>query len=160
VYLNQQCNPDDTGIGAGSTAGRPIPTSRRSPWKEFSGAQSGGVQQIIHQDFMPLSEWDTKDRKVFRVYLIRACDFKGVTGLDPPPTPVNAAAYAKYNIDFEEHYIEPGMVEEKIDENTEKENRPPRNDENVYKLPTFEDDSQPGDLFPDEVKNLRIRNIC
>lgn len=109
---------------------------------------------------MPLWEWDTENRKEFRVYLIRACDFKAITGLDPLPTPVNAAAYAKYNIDFEEHYIEPGMVEAKIDEDAKKENRPPRNDENVYELPAFEDDSQTEDFFLDEVKNLRIRNVC
>lgn len=159
VYLDQQCNSDDTGIGAGTTAGRPIPSSRRSPSKGFREAQTGGVQQIIHQDFLPSSEWDTKNRKEFAVYLIRACDFKAVTGLDPPPTPVNAAEYAKHNIEFEEHYIEPGMVEEKVEECTEKENRPLHNDENVYELPAFQDDSLTEDLLPDQVKNLRITNV-
>lgn len=73
---------------------------------------------------MPSSEWDAKETKVFHVYMIRACDFKAVTALDPP-TPVNAAVYAKHNIEFEERYIETGMVEEKITDeaDAEKENR-------------------------------------
>jgi len=52
------------------------------------------------------------------------------------------------------------MVEEKIDEDAGKENRPPQDDENVYELPAFEDDFLTEGLFFDRVKGLRIRNVC
>jgi hypothetical protein len=111
---------------------------------------------------MPSSEWDTKETKVFHVYMIRACDFKAVTGLDPPPTPVNTAVYAKHNIEFEERYKEPGMVEENITDeaDVEKENRPSKYEENVYELPSYQDDCLNENLIPDEVKSLKITNIC
>jgi hypothetical protein len=95
--------------------------------------------------------------------LIRACDFKAITGFNPPQTPVNAAVYANHNIDFEENYIEPGMAEEPATDGTEddtgKENRRPHGDENVYELPAFHDDFLDHDLVAETAKNLRITNV-
>jgi hypothetical protein len=113
---------------------------------------------------MPSSEWDTKNRVVFPVHLIRACDFKMLTGLDPPPTPVSASVYAEHNIEFEERYIEPGMLEEVavdgVEEDARKENRRPNGDENVYELPAFQDDFHDNDSVAEKAKNLRITNAA
>lgn len=123
----------------------------------------GGVEQIIHQDFTPSSEWDMKNRITFPVHLVRACDFKAITGFDPPPTPVNASVYAKYNFDFEEEYTEPGMVEESIidteEEDEGKEYRQPHGDENVYEMPAFEEDFPENELTSQISRHLSIRNL-
>jgi hypothetical protein len=163
VYLDQQSNASGHGLGAGTTAGKPVPTSRRSPTKGLNKSQWGGVEQIIHQDFMPSTEWDTKNRTLFPVYLVRACDFKAITGFDPPSTPVTAAAYARHNFEFNEKYIEPGMAEELIaegeEENEGKENRRPQGEENVYELPAFDEDFLGIELNPQQAKHLSIRNF-
>lgn len=163
VYLDQQSSASGHGLGAGTTAGKPVPTSRRSPTKGLNKSQWGGVEQIIHQDFMPSTEWDTKNRILFPVYLVRACDFKAITGFDPPSTPVTAAAYARHNFEFNEKYIEPGMVEELIadgeEENEGKENRRPQGEENVYELPAFDEDFLGIELNPQQAKHLSIRNF-
>jgi hypothetical protein len=142
----------------------PIPTSCRSPVKESGGrrkAQSGGVEQIIHQDFMPSAEWDMKNRVMFPIYLIRACDFKAITGFDPPPTPVNAAAYKEHKLEFPDEYIKPGVIEDPVvdakEEDEGKENQKPHGKENVYELSAFEDDSL--EFSPRQMKSLSIRNF-
>jgi hypothetical protein len=112
---------------------------------------------------MPSTEWDTKNRVMFPVHLIRACDFKAIAGFDPPSTPVNPAAYAEHNFEFPEQYIEPGMVEIPIlDINREgkgKENRVPQGEENVYELSAHEDDSLNDEFNPREATCLSIRNF-
>ena len=151
---------------AGMTAGRPVPLPRRgSPSKPPLGrgkARIGGVEQIIYQDFMPSTEWDTKNRAIFPVYLIRASDFKSIAGFDPPPTPINSAAYMEHKFELPETYIEPGMVETPLlDAKSEggKENRVPQEEENVYELPAFEDDCFEIEFNPQESKHLSIRNF-
>jgi hypothetical protein len=117
---------------------------------------------MIHPDFLPSSQWDTMNRIAFSVYLVRARDFRAITGFNPPPTPVNAAAYAKYNFEFREEYVEPGMVEELLDEEEQepgKENQRPQGEENVYESPVFDEDSQDNELTPQKEKHLSIRNF-
>jgi len=102
------------------------------------------------------------NRIAFSVYLVRACDFRAITGFNPPQTPVNAAAYAKHNFEFREEYVEPGMVEELLDEEEEepgKENQRPQGEENVYESPVFDEDSQDNELTPQKEKHLSIRNF-
>ncbi|KAE9365018.1 hypothetical protein N431DRAFT_473111 [Stipitochalara longipes BDJ] len=162
VYLDKQSNTSGHGLGAGTTAGKPVPTSRGSSTKGLNKSQRGGVEQIIHQDFMPSSEWDTKNRITFPVYLIRACDFKAITGFNPPPTPVSAAAYAKNNFEFREEYTEPGIAEEMVNDEEEefgKENRRPQRQENVYDSPMFEEYFQDNESTPHQEKHLSIRNF-
>jgi hypothetical protein len=112
---------------------------------------------------MPSSEWDTKNRARFPVYLIRASDFKSITGFDPLPTPINSAAYAEHKFELPETYTEPGMVEPPLldaeSEGGRKENRVSQGEENVYELPTFEDDSFEIEFNPQESKHLSIRNF-
>jgi len=111
---------------------------------------------------MPSSEWDIKNRITFPVYLIRACDFRAITGFNPPPTPVNAAAYAKHNFVFREEYIEPGMAEEIVNAEEEepgKENQRMQGEENVYESPLFDEEFQDNELMPQKVKHLSIRNF-
>ena len=120
------------------------------------------MEQIIHQDFLPSSEWDTKNRITFPVYLVRACDFRAITGFNPPPTPVNAAAYAKHNFEFREEYSEPGMADEMVDKEEEepgKEIRRMQGQENVYESPMYGDEFQDKELTPQKVKYLSIRNF-
>jgi hypothetical protein len=112
---------------------------------------------------MPSTEWDTKNRILFPVCLVRACDFKAITGFGPPSTPVTPAAYARHNFEFNEIYIEPGMVEEfnadGEEENEGKENRRPQGEENVYELPAFDEDFLGNELNPQQGKHLSIRNF-
>jgi hypothetical protein len=111
---------------------------------------------------LPSSEWDTKNRAIFPVYLIRASDFKSIAGFDPPPTPINSAAYMEHKFELPETYIEPGMVETPLlDAKSEggKENRVPQEEENVYELPAFEDDCFEIEFNPQESKHLSIRNF-
>jgi hypothetical protein len=167
IYLDQHINASGHGLGAGLTAGRPVPPPRRgSPSKLPSGrgkTQIGGVEQIIYPDFLPSSEWDTKNRVIFPVYLIRASDFKSITGFDPPPTPINSAVYAEHQFELPETYIEPGMVETPLldarSEEVGKENRFPQGEENVFELPVFEDDSFEIEFNQQESKSLSIRNL-
>jgi hypothetical protein len=111
---------------------------------------------------MPSTEWDTKNRVVFPVYLIRACDFKAITGFNPPPTPVNAAVYEEHKFEFPDEYIEPGVVEEPVvdaeEEDEGEENQKPQGEENVYELSAFEDDSL--EFSPRQMKSLSIRNFA
>ncbi len=113
---------------------------------------------------MPSSEWNTKNRIVFPVYLISACDFKAITGFDPPPTPVNSAAYTKHNFEFKEEYAEPGMIEDIILDRGEeveggKENRRPPGEENAYELPAFDEDFLDRELSQQQAKHLSFRNF-
>ncbi len=167
VYLDQQINASGHGLGAGLTAGRPVPPTRRgSPSKLPSArgkSQIGGVEQIIYPDFLSSSDWDTKNRAIFPVYLIRASDFKSITGFDPPQTPINSAAYAEHRFELPETYIERGMVETPLldtrSEEVGKENRVPQGEENVFALPAFEDDSFEIDFNQQESKSLSITNL-
>jgi hypothetical protein len=162
VYLDQQSNAAGHGLGAGTTAGKPVSTLRRGPVKEPNKSPRGGVEQIIHQDFMPSSEWDTKNRIVFHVYLVRACDFKAITDFDAPPTPINAAAYERHNFNFDEKYIEPGMIQELVadgeEENGKNKNRQSQG-QNVYELSAFDEDLLDNELSPQQAKHLSIRNF-
>ncbi len=112
---------------------------------------------------MPSSEWDTKNRAIFPIYLIRASDFKSITGFDPPPTPINSAAYAEHKLELPKTYVEPGMVETPLldaeSEEGGKENRVLQGEENVCELPAFEDDCFELEFNPQESKHLSIRNF-
>jgi hypothetical protein len=115
---------------------------------------------------MPSSEWDNRNRILFPIYLIRACDFKGITDFDPPATSVSAAVYEKHNVDFKEEYKEPGMAEDPVadkdqtaDEERGKENRQQQEDENAYELSALDDDLLDNEPYQLEMRHLSIRNF-
>jgi hypothetical protein len=74
---------------------------------EVMGIGAGGtMRQKIYPDPYGIDTWDPAQRASAFIHLLTAAEFEAVTGEAPPPTPVDAAAYAAAGLPWFELYDE------------------------------------------------------
>lgn len=70
-------------------------------------AGGGNIKQAIVKDIYDPDNWDVENCILFNVNLLPAANFKQLTGLEPPPTPVSAKEYESWGLPFYDIYNEP-----------------------------------------------------
>ncbi|MFF9373537.1 hypothetical protein ACF1BB_03185 [Streptomyces griseoluteus] len=64
----------------------------------------GSMRQEVYRDERPASDWsDTPAGRVF-VHLVTPPEWRRITGEEPPPSPVDRAAYTRAGLPWFEHY--------------------------------------------------------
>ncbi len=71
------------------------------------GIGAGGkILQNIEEDENDAGIWDIAGSKILNVQIINSIDFHNMTGLSPPPTPIDAQTYADEGLPFYDLYRE------------------------------------------------------
>lgn len=73
---------------------------KRSSVKEMGLAAGGSIQQTIEPDNYPSDSWDINASIMLNIQILDSESFMEVTGLPPPPTPVDAKTYADHGYPF------------------------------------------------------------
>ena len=60
----------------------------------------GSITQHVERDENDPRIWDVANSKILSVQIIDSTTFKSLTGLNPPPTPVNARMYKRLGLPF------------------------------------------------------------
>lgn len=77
-----------------------------TPVVEMGLGVGGKVRQKIYPDPYGLDSWDLQNYGGVFVYLVNSTQYKGLTGLEPPPTVINAQTYTQYGLPWFELYDE------------------------------------------------------
>ena len=64
----------------------------------------GKIRQQIEKDEEDPRIWDVANSQLLNIQIINAFDFFALTGIAPPPTPINEYTYAEHGLPFYEHY--------------------------------------------------------
>lgn len=71
------------------------------------GLGAGGVmKQKIYPDPYGIDVWDPDNYGQVFVYIINSAEFLEITGIKPPPTPINAKTYTEYGLPWFDLYDE------------------------------------------------------
>ncbi len=66
----------------------------------------GSMKQKVYEDGYGLDTWRQKDPQRVVLYIINSAQFKAITGIEPPATPVDAATYTNYGFPWFDLYDE------------------------------------------------------
>ncbi|ETS85788.1 hypothetical protein PFICI_03813 [Pestalotiopsis fici W106-1] len=83
-----------------SACGKIMPVAARKVVKEMGLAAGGFIQQTIEPDRHPADVWDVDEANLLNLQILDSESFTEVTGLPPPPTPVDAETYAQNGYPF------------------------------------------------------------
>jgi hypothetical protein len=83
----------------------PSTAPRRSASKMGLGA-GGKIAQRIHPDAFGLTVWDRDSVTPVLVHIVNSATFAALAGRTPPPTPIDAATYAKHGLPWFDLYDE------------------------------------------------------
>jgi hypothetical protein len=73
----------------------------------FNGFSVGGrISQSNSPDNIPYTAYDTRNPVVINITIINSAYFTALTGLPPPPTPINAATYTAKDLPWFSEYEE------------------------------------------------------
>jgi hypothetical protein len=90
---------------AGRFPDEPPPERGPRPAAGSMGLGAGGrIAQRIHQDPFGLDTWDPRSATLVRIHLVDPRTFTELTGRPAPPTPVDAATYARHGLPWFELY--------------------------------------------------------
>jgi hypothetical protein len=53
----------------------------------------GSITQKIYPDPHGIDVWDAGSQTTLQIHLVNSLDYRDLTGREPPPTPIDAAAY-------------------------------------------------------------------
>lgn len=67
---------------------------------EMNLAAGGAIQQHIQEDQHDASDWQKDRTTVFNVQILNSALFRTVTGLEPPPCPIDAKTYKALGYSF------------------------------------------------------------
>lgn len=88
----------------------PAPLQRLGPTRSLGAAMGmgagGEIAQRIYPDPHGLSTWDVERPDVVEVHVLNSLQFELATGLEPPPTPIDARAYSERGLPWFELYDE------------------------------------------------------
>lgn len=74
---------------------------------QMMGLGAGGVmRQKIYPDPYGIEVWDQANRGCVVVHIVNSLHFREITGVDPPPTPIDAHTYTKYGLPWFDLYDE------------------------------------------------------
>ena len=63
------------------------------------GLEAGGrIKQKIYEDPYGIDVWDQQNCETVYVYLVNSEQYRAITGLEPPSTPVSVETYAEYGL--------------------------------------------------------------
>jgi hypothetical protein len=65
---------------------------------EMGLGAGGKMQQKIYPDSYGLDVWDTENYGSVFVHIVNSEQYRELTNLEPPPTPITAQVYAQYNL--------------------------------------------------------------
>jgi hypothetical protein len=87
------------------------PRRRAPPAAKFAatpmGLGAGGtMRQRVYPDAYGADTWDPARQAAIHVHLVSASQFRAITGREPPPSPIDAAAYTRYGFPWFELYDE------------------------------------------------------
>lgn len=69
-----------------------------SPIQTMGLGKGGEIEQKIYPDTYGFDVWDEKPAALTKVYLVSSADFKQITGVEAPPTPVSYKDYQKQGL--------------------------------------------------------------
>lgn len=72
-------------------------------------AAGGRIDQTIVKD-PGMHKWDASKTLVFNMQILNTANFQAVTGVAPPPPPIDAKTYASYGYPFFSMYEEPSDI--------------------------------------------------
>ena len=88
----------------------PAPTPSPGPMRSFSSGMGigagGAMRQKVYPDPHGLDAWDPESRVTVHVHIADSRRYREITGEDPPPTPIDAAAYTKNGLPWFQLYDE------------------------------------------------------
>jgi hypothetical protein len=77
------------------------------PSDEVMGLGAGGtIKQKVYPDPYGIDTWDQRAHGHVAVHLLNSVHFRRITGIDPPPTPIDAKAYADRGLPWFDLYDE------------------------------------------------------
>lgn len=92
---------------------RNIPADTAAPAMDFvlggerlALGAGGKIRQRIYPDPYGLDTWDVNERGSAFVRLLNSSQFRAMTGVDAPPSPIDAETYARHGLDWFELYDE------------------------------------------------------
>lgn len=74
---------------------------------EMGIGAGGAIKQKIYPDAYGIDTWDQSNRARVFVHLVNSALFMEITGLEPPPTPIDAKAYTEHGFPWFDLYDEP-----------------------------------------------------
>ena len=80
------------------------PAFRRAP--AMGLAAGGRMKQKIYPDPHGIDTWDETNYGRVYVHIVNSMDFREITGLEPPPTPISARMYAEHGYPWFDLYDE------------------------------------------------------
>lgn len=83
---------------------------------ELGVAAGGYIKQCIRRDTNQASIWEREKTICFNIQILNSTAFRGVTGLEPPKTPISAATYASYGLPFFEIYNEESGIKGNLED--------------------------------------------
>lgn len=66
----------------------------------------GAMKQKIYPDPYGIDTWDRDNYGRVFIHIINSTEFSAITGLDPPPTPIDAKTYTEYGLPWFDLYDE------------------------------------------------------
>lgn len=74
--------------------------------QEMGLAAGGTIDQNIYPDPYGHTYWDTLNYTSVRIHLVNSTDFRAITGINPPTTPVTVAEYTRFGFPWFDLYDE------------------------------------------------------
>ncbi len=73
-------------------------------------AAGGSIKQQIQKDSYGVDSWSPEKKRSLTIHLVNSLDYKAITGMEPPASPITAAAYQRAKIPWYDHYDETSPV--------------------------------------------------
>lgn len=73
-------------------------------------AAGGTIKQQIQKDTYGVNSWSNDKKRSLTIHLVNSMAYKTITGMDPPTSPITAAAYQRAKIPWYSHYDETAPV--------------------------------------------------
>ena len=98
--------PDEPPAAPSSGPGPPGGPMASAPSAPMGLGAGGEMKQKIYPDLHGIDTWDQDNYGRVFVWIINSEQYREITGLDPPPTPVDAAAYTQHGLPWFDLYDE------------------------------------------------------
>jgi hypothetical protein len=111
-------------------------------------AAGGNLKQQISRDTYGVESWSPEKKRSLTVHLVNSLAYKAITGMEPPTSPITAAAYQRANIPWYSNYDE-----------TEPVGKPPAIFKRILSIAAI--DNNRGITTPDDEfkRSIAIQNI-
>jgi hypothetical protein len=73
-------------------------------------AAGGSIKQQIQKDTYGVESWSPEKRRSLTIHLVNSLAYKAITGMEPPTSPITAAAYQRAKIPWYSNYDETAPI--------------------------------------------------